>query len=107
MKKVYTSEDRLMVYHLKNLLENQGIDCAVQNDGLSSVVGQIPTLIAWPELWVIDSDMEAWAKDIIKQSLKDAEELKQGDSWVCETCGEEHSAQFTECWQCHQVVKPF
>jgi len=104
VKKVYTSEDRLMVYHLKNLLENQGIKCAVKNDNLSSVIGDIPLLIAWPELWVLDADMETWAKDIIKQSLKEAD---NGETWVCKTCGEEHSAQFTECWNCHQVIKPF
>jgi hypothetical protein len=97
MKQVYTSQDRLYIYHLKNLLEIQGIKCLVKNDGLSSIVGEIPVLTAWPELWVTDPDLENWAKEIIRRSKKDA---VQGKTWVCEQCGEEHSAQFTDCWQC-------
>ena len=103
MKQVFTSEDRLMVYHLKNLLELHGIQCIVKNDNLSSVMGEVPVLVAWPELWVVDSDMEAWAKEIIKRSRK---EIKDGPGWVCENCGEKHSAQFTECWNC-QNIKAF
>jgi len=103
LKQVYTSEDRLYIYHLKNLLEQEGIECAVKNDSLSSVVGEIPMLVAWPELWVIDSDMAAWAKELIARSKKAVDE---GDTWVCKNCGEEHSAQFTECWNC-QDIKAF
>ena len=107
MKRVYTAEDRLMIYHLKNVLEQQGIDCMVKNDSLSSVIGEIPFIVAWPELWVIDGDMEAWAKELIKRSLKD---VIEGESWTCQQCGEEHSSQFTDCWNCQSIsptVKPF
>jgi len=103
MKQVFTSDDRLMVYHLKNLLELQGIQCLIKNDSLSSVVGEVPMIVAWPELWVVDSDMATWAKEIIKQSCK---EIEDAPGWVCENCGEEHSAQFTECWNC-QNIKAF
>ena len=103
MKRVYSSEDRLYIYHLKNLLEQEGIECAVKNDSLSAVVGEIPMLVAWPELWVIDSAMEDWAKDLIARSKK---EVDQGETWVCENCGEEHSTRFTECWNC-QDIKAF
>ena len=103
MKQIHTAEERLTIYHLKNLLEQEGIECMVKNDGLSAVVGEIPMLVAWPELWVIDSDMEAWAKELIKRSQK---EVENGDSWICENCGEEHSAQFSDCWNC-QGIKAF
>ena len=103
MKQVYTSEDRVYIYHLKNLLEAENIECFVKNDNLSSLMGEIPITVAWPELWVSDSDMEAWAKQVINQSKKEVEE---GETWVCENCGEEHSAQFTECWNC-QDIKAF
>ncbi len=107
MKRVYTAEDRLLVYHFKNLLELESIDCIVKNDGLSSVVGEIPIFTAWPELWVVDDDLETWAKEIINNSKKDT---VQGESWVCAKCGEEHSVQFTDCWNCHHdriIVKAF
>ncbi len=103
MKKVYTSEDRLMIYHFKNLLEVEGIECAVKNDCLSSVVGELPMLVTWPELWVLDSDMEKWAKELIKRSQKDVE---SAENWTCKNCGEEHLASFTDCWNC-QSIKAF
>jgi len=103
MKQVFTAESRLTVYHIKNLLEVKGIDAIVKNDGLSSVVGDIPLESAWPEVWVTDPDMEKYAKEIIKQS-NNAEVT--GKEWVCESCGEKHSAQFMDCWNC-QSSKAF
>ena len=100
MKQVYTSEDRIYIYHLKNILETEGIQCTVKNDNLSSLAGEIPLTAIWPELWVLDPDMEKWAKVLINQSRKEAD---QSESWKCENCGEEHSAQFSECWNCHNL----
>lgn len=103
MKLVYTSEDNIYLYHLKNLLEAQGIDCVIKNEHLSSLSGDIPMTIAWPELWVKDVMKEAWAKEIIEDSKK---ELEEGKMWVCENCNEEHAAQFSDCWNC-QSIKAF
>ena len=103
MKQVFTAENRLNVYHIKNLLEMNGIESIVKNDGLTSVVGDIPLHSAWPEVWVTDSDMEAYAKDIIKQSKKPE---VGGEMWTCESCGEKHAAQFLDCWNC-QSSKAF
>ncbi len=103
MKQVYTSVDRIFLFHLKNLLEAQGIECVIKNDNLSSLAGEIPMTIIWPELWVIDPLMEAKAIEIIQQS-KDAP--PSPSTWVCENCGEEHTSQFTECWNC-QNIKAF
>jgi len=36
---------------------------------------------------------EAWAK----------EKADNGETWTCENCGEEHSAQFTDCWNCQNI----
>ena len=103
LKQVHTSEDRIYLYHLKNILEAQGIDCEIKNDRLSSLAGEIPMLTVWPELWVKDAMKEKWAKEIIH----DYENNKnQGDNWTCENCGEEHGAQFKDCWNC-QSIKAF
>jgi len=39
MKKLYSAQDPLMIGHLKNVLENQGIDCVIKNTYLASAVG--------------------------------------------------------------------
>ena len=103
MKQVYTAENRLIVYHFKNLLEMENIKCIVKNDHLFSVVGEVPMMVAWPELWVVDSDMEKWARQIIKKSQND---IDAGEKWTCESCGEEHLSSFTDCWNC-QSIKAF
>ncbi|WP_299876584.1 DUF2007 domain-containing protein [uncultured Cocleimonas sp.] len=103
MKLVHTSADVVYLHHLKNILEAEGIDCMMKNDRLSSLAGELPLLVCWPELWVKDSLKEAWAKEIIEQALQptNAEE-----NWVCKNCGEQHSSRFTDCWNC-QSIKAF
>ena len=103
MKLIHTSEDRIYLYHLKNILEAQGIDCEIKNERLSSIAGEIPMLTVWPELWVKDVMKEKWAKEIITDFEKSVEE---GENWICENCGEEHAPQFKDCWNC-QAIKAF
>ena len=97
MKQVFTSQDTLHLYHLKNLLEAEGIECIVKNEKLSSLAGEIPMTSTWPELWVIDTINAIKATEIIKESKQP---LIDHEQWICKNCGEEHSAQFIECWNC-------
>lgn len=103
MKQVFTSQDRIYLYHIKNLLEAEGIECVVKNENLSSLAGEIPMTTTWLELWVIDSLFAIKAEEIIANSTK---ALPNEENWVCKQCGEEHSSQFTECWNC-QSTKAF
>ena len=100
---VYKSENLVYLHHLKNVLEAQDIDCIIRNDQLSSLAGEVPLNICWPELWVTDSLKAAWAKEIIAETQT---AVDNGSTWICKNCGEEHSAQFTECWNC-QDIKAF
>ncbi len=103
MKMVFTSEDIIYLHHLKNILEAKDIECVIKNDRLASISGEIPMGVCWPELWVVDAMHEMWAKQLITESKnKCAEE----DNWTCENCGEEHSARFSDCWNC-QNIKAF
>jgi hypothetical protein len=103
LKLVYTTENHIDLYHLKNVLEAQGIDCAIKNDRLSSLAGEIPLTLCWPELWVLDSLKAKRAEEIIEESRS---LQNKSNNWVCENCGEEHSSQFTDCWNC-QSIKAF
>ena len=100
MKQVYTSSDRIYLYHLKNILEAEGIECLIKNDNLASLAGELPMTVVWPELWVTDVMKEAWAKEIIAEAK---EKVDNGETWTCENCGEEHSTQFTDCWNCQNI----
>lgn len=97
MRKVHTAESAIEIAHLRNLLECEGIACMVRNDRLSGVIGEIPFVECWPELWVCESGQELRARGLIEVALKSQ---PTGDTWTCARCDERIEAQFSECWNC-------
>lgn len=104
MKLVYTSEDLIFLYHLKNILEARDIDCVIKNERLASLAGEIPLTQCWPELWVKDDLNASYAAELIKTAKQISKNTSE--TWVCDNCGEEHTIQFTDCWNC-QNIKAF
>lgn len=103
MVKIFSADDRVRVYFLKNILEEQGIACTVKNDHSMSLAGEVPVVECWPELWLLDDDKYPVAKEVVDDFLVHPEE--QGAEWVCQECGERHGAQFTACWNCGWELK--
>lgn len=100
MKKLYTAESLIEVAHLKNILENAGIQCQLKNDRLMGALGEIPFLECWPQIWVNDSDLSR-ARAILDEVLAPAPEAP---SWRCPSCGEDVEGQFEVCWNCGAVA---
>ena len=98
MKKIYSNPSLAMVSHLKNLVENHGIDCLLKNQDLQSTVGHLPTTEIWPELWVLDDEDAESAVRLLQDALASEESNKW--PWKCRWCGEQIEGQFTECWKC-------
>lgn len=98
MIKVYTSDDRVLVHHLKNILEAEGIECRIKNDQIHTLAGEVPAVEIWPEIWVIDENVAARAIQIVNDARMDPP--ASGNRWTCAGCGEVHEPQFTECWNC-------
>lgn len=98
MKKIYSSQDRLMTGHIKNILENEEIECIIKNEHLSSILGEIPPIECWAEVWIADDSHYDRAVQIVEKALT-AQQMPQS-TWHCPTCGEELEGQFTECWNC-------
>ena len=98
MKKVYASQDRLMINHFKNILNIEGIPCVIKNEYLTMAMGEIPLNECWLELWV-EKDLQ-WekAQTVIEEALNS--EVAAGPNWKCLKCGEEIEPQFAECWNC-------
>ena len=98
VRKVYASDDSLIVGHVRQVLENHAIGCIVRNDFLLGGAGEIPINETWPEVWVIhDGDFEQ------ARALVDAVVAEAGltdPPWRCTTCGERVEGQFTDCWRC-------
>lgn len=97
MKRVYTAESVIQVSHVRNLLAAEGIRTEIRNERLGGVVGEIPFLEAWPELWVAELDFDR-AQELIETAVH-GEGLVE-PAWTCVSCGEEVEGQFTECWNC-------
>ena len=101
MKKVTSSPSLVTIAHYKNLLESEGIPALIKNEHLGSVVGEVPFMEVWPELWVRnDLDLDR-ARQLIDATTVLAE--SDGSPWRCKTCKEENEPQFGACWSCGQV----
>lgn len=95
--KVYSTDDRILIHHLKNLLQSEGIDCFINNDLLYALAGEVPVNEVLPELWLFDSRRLHRAQSIIDNEIRP---VNQGSLWTCHQCGERHDPQFTSCWNC-------
>lgn len=98
MKKVFTHENRLIVFNIKNLLLAQGISCQLKNEFASGGVGDLAPFETWPEIWVDDKDVSN-AEQIIRQSENDE---AMGTEWSCPKCGKKNAANFEICWNCNE-----
>jgi hypothetical protein len=96
VKRLYGSDDRMLVGHLREVLEAQGIACVVRNEFLGGGAGELPPNECWPELWVVeDAD---WTR---ARALVDAQLLPAAtEPWTCPACGETVEGQFAQCWNC-------
>jgi hypothetical protein len=103
MRKVHTAESAIEIAHLRNLLECEGIACVVRNDRLSGVIGEIPFVECWPELWVCEPGQELRARGLIEMARKS---WSTGEAWICPRCGERIEPQFSECWNCSGPAEP-
>jgi len=99
MKKIFSSQNSMIIHHMKNLLELEGIPAVVRNENLTLALGSIPATECWVELWILDANKENKAREIIKKE-KEAEEKAIVWPWKCPHCGEKIDGQFTDCWQC-------
>jgi len=53
MIKLFTHENRLILFNVKNLLEAEGIECVVRNEFSSGAVGDLAPFETWPEIWLL------------------------------------------------------
>ena len=96
MKKLTSADSLITINHFKNLLEAEGIPCEIRNEHLASILGEMPFVETWPELWIVnDLDFDR-ATQLI--TAVDAESPKT--PWRCRQCGEENEGQFAVCWKC-------
>ena len=96
MKKLFTHENRIIIFNLKNVLEDAGIESLVINEFSAGGAGDLAPFDTWPELWVSDNDQLAKAKTILQNIVFESNE----DYWFCPGCQEKNGGAFELCWNC-------
>jgi hypothetical protein len=104
MKRVYRSDDFLLVGHLRGILEANHVPCIVRNELLIGAAGELPPSECWPELWVTDDADQERARALVEAYLDAGENA--GPEWRCAGCGEPIEGQFTACWRCGEERPP-
>lgn len=103
MKRLYTDQNSLMVGNIKNIMENNDIECIIKNFMLVGSVGELPPTVCSTELWIINDEQHEQAKQILKEVF--SEDKDKDPKWKCSSCGEMIEGQFTDCWNCGQGKK--
>ena len=71
MKKLTTHASLITINHYKNVLAAEGIEAEIRNQHLGSIMGDMPFVEVWPELWVKnDLDFDR-ARQLIEGSAFD------------------------------------
>lgn len=102
MKRVYSHPNNLLVHHMRNVLENAGIDCQLRNEFLTGGAGDLPLVDCWAEVWVAEHSV-ARAEQLI-HAHSEALTAPQLD-WRCDSCGTQCEGQFDSCWHCGALRK--
>ena len=97
LKRIYTSENKVLLEILKSKLEDASIACQITND-FPPAAGEISSAIAWPELWILNDEQISFAKKILERELADQQNAQP--DWLCPNCGENLEGQFKVCWKC-------
>lgn len=97
MKKLTSSESLITINHYKNLLAAEGIRTEIRNEYLGSIMGEMPFVETWPELWVVNT-LEF---DRAEQIIEEIETASPSEPWKCLNCGEQNEGQFAVCWKCN------
>ncbi len=101
MKKLYTHENRMIIFNLKNVMQGEGIESVVMNEYSSGGAGDLATFDTWPELWIEDDAQFDRAEVILKNIISNPRD----DYWFCRGCQEKNDAAFKLCWRCGHSVE--
>ncbi len=100
MKKLYSTDDKVLAGHLHSILEVHGIQSWIKNQNLSGAMGELPPIECWPEIWIINDDDFDPASDLLQSVLSPMK--NKAPDWVCE-CGETLEGQYSSCWKCGRI----
>ena len=97
MLKIYSAGNITDAYLLQSLLAEADIETRILNEYAQGGIGELSFTHAYPELWLINADDAARARDIIEKFEHRGESI---GSSLCPNCGENNPDSFEICWRC-------
>ena len=100
MKLIHSTPDRLLLQHLKILLDAEDVTCETRRDELGMTFGDVPGHETWAEIWAEDADAEratAIVRGALDANVRPTQAATAG--WTC-ACGERLEGEFDACWSC-------
>ena len=101
MKKVYSAENIIDAQLICDQLLDLGIEAIVKGGYLTGAIGELPP-DQLTSVWVVDSDLEAYAKQQIRRI--EAQRQEPSEDRVCEYCNETSDSRFKVCWSCQKPL---
>lgn len=96
MKLIYSAPTLFQVTLVHDALEYAGVQTELRNEFAGGAAGELAPQDTWPELWLVDNEREARARQVIKELESEAD----APDWVCRECGSDNPAGFEICWSC-------
>lgn len=97
MRKIYQSHNLVFLLILESKLQHQGIQCFIKNQN-PPLAGELPSIVAPPELWIINDQSYNIANSILNEEL--ITKTNPADPWQCPKCNELLEGYFDVCWKC-------
>ncbi|NOZ10788.1 MAG: DUF2007 domain-containing protein [Gammaproteobacteria bacterium] len=97
MKRLYVAAHLLDAQMLQDRMDAHGIHAEIFNANAQGVVGEIPFVNAYPEVWVADETDMVAARSIVEIFETPRPEKRPTQ---CPGCGESNPGNFEFCWHC-------
>ena len=95
MKRLVQAPNAALAHLWTAQLRSAGFDVSVQREFAGGIAGEIPVDQALPEIWIMDDDQHARAR----QLLRDLQNLPQR-RWHCARCTELVEGPCDQCGNC-------
>ena len=100
--RVYSNDNVAVVGSLRNYLAQHNIQAEMRNEFSAGVMSELGFTNAWPELWVVEEDVEA--ARLLLEKADASTKTEDNQDWLCKYCREENPGTFEVCWQCGKTT---
>jgi hypothetical protein len=99
LRKIFEHQAFHEVGLCESILKSHGIEAFMRNANTSSLVGEVPFVAAYPELWIANDDDYERAVSLLAK-YRSSPLSRGAPDWTCPACQETVPGNFATCWNC-------